>query len=178
MKKILLFVLLACLSAVGAFAQSTSSSSSGQANFSVGAEGAVPVGNYSDLYSFGYGVSFKAAMLVGNNTDFTLSAGYMSFQVKYEVKQALLASGNSASAGGFVPLKAGLRVHDANGLFFEGQLGAAIATTGGGGTAFAYAPGIGFISESGVELGVRYEAWTRNSQTFGQMVAHLGYNFR
>jgi hypothetical protein len=178
MKKFLFFTLLTCFSAAGAFAQSKTSSSTNQATFSVGIEGAVPVGNYSDLYTFGFGASVKAAIPVASSIDFTLSAGYTDFLIKSDVKAILQAAGSNQSAAGFVPLKAGLRFKSQEGFYFEGQLGAAIATTGGGGTAFAYSPGVGYIFNSGVEIGVRYEGWSKSGETFSMMGIRLAYNFQ
>jgi hypothetical protein len=47
----------------------------------------------------------------------------------------------------------------------------------GGGTAFLYAPGIGYMLDGGFEAGVRYEGWSKSDGTISQIALRLAYNF-
>ena len=81
------------------------------------------------------------------------------------------------SSFGFVPLKVGVKYYFDQGFFGEGQVGAAISTQSGGGTAFAYAPGIGYSFPGGFEAGVRYEGWSKDGGTTSQANLRLAFNF-
>ena len=164
MKKILLATMLFVGVAVSGFAQKK-----GGSNFSVGVEAGIPVGTTSNAYSFVIGGSLKYEAPIATGTNFTLTAGYSSFQGKtigtYKVP-----------AAGFVPVKAGIKYFFADAFYGEAQLGAAFSTQSGGGTAFAYSPGIGYKFSDVIDLGVRYEAWSKNGTT-SQIGARLGFSF-
>jgi hypothetical protein len=177
MKKLLIIAILACASVFTASAQSNQSSGS-QAKFSIGLEGAAVLGSYTDVYNFGYGVSFKTDIPAAKNLDFTLSVGYTNFPIKDDIKALLQASGSSQSSAGFIPLKAGLKLYESGGFYMEGQLGASFATTGGGGAGFAYSPGVGYKFDSGFDIGLRYEGWAKNGATLSQLGLRLAYNFK
>jgi hypothetical protein len=163
MKKVLLATILFVGVAVSSFAQSK------DGKFSVGVEAGVPVGNASNAYNFVIGGSLKYDLPIATSTNFTVSAGYSSFLGKTIVTVKI-------PAAGFVPLKAGIKYFFASTFYGEGQLGAAFSTQSGGGTAFAYSPGIGFQFSKNVDLGVRYEAWSKNGTT-SQVAARLAYSF-
>jgi len=164
MKKILLAVALIAGVSVSSFAQKKSDDGG---KFSIGLEAGLPVGDFSNLYSFAIGGSLKYAQPIADATAFTISAGYTSFKVK-----SALGGGTS----GFVPVKAGIKYNFAEAFYGEAQVGAAFGTQSGGGTAFAYSPGIGYDFGGGVDLGVRYEGWSHNG-TLSQIAARLAYSF-
>lgn len=169
MKKFLSVLLL-----LGSFALSSSAQTK-TGVFSIGAEGGLSVGNYSDLYKFGIGASLKYDYPVQKNTYITFSAGYINYSIKDDAKALLRFLGSDQSSSGFVPVKVGAKYYFDDAFFGEAQVGAAIATSSGGGTAFAYSPGIGYTHQK-IEFGVRYEAWSKNS-TFGQFGLRLAYRF-
>lgn len=165
MKKVLLATLLFVGVAVSGFAQSK------DGKFSVGVEAGIPVGSVSNAYNFVIGGSLKYDLPIAASTNFTISAGYSSFQGK-----TLPAPFGKVPAAGFIPVKAGIKYFFAPEFYGEAQLGAAFSTQSGGGTAFAYSPGIGYKFSDVVDLGVRYEAWSNNG-TVGQVAARLGFSF-
>jgi hypothetical protein len=170
MKKLLLVLAVLGGTAVSCFAQS----SGGTAKFSIGVDAAIPTGTSSDIYNAGFGGSIKYEAPAATNLYVTVSAGYEAFMVKSE-----FTSLGIKSSYGFVPLKAGLKYYfmeDGTGFFGEAQIGAAISTESGGGTAFAYAPGLGYTVDGGFEAGVRYEGWSKDG-TFGQFALRLAYRF-
>ena len=170
MKKILLALFVLAAAACSSFAQTTKSSD--VAKFSIGVDPGLPVGNASNAYNFAIGGSLKYDMPIGSGTFFNLSAGYTAFLTKDALKQL-----GAKSSDGFVPLKAGLKYYfNGQGFYGEAQLGAAISTESGGGTAFAYAPGIGYTADGGFDIGVRYEGWSHNG-TIGQIALRIAYGF-
>ena len=162
MKKVLLATLLFVGLAATTFAQDGG-------KFSVGVEAGVPVGSASNTHNFVIGGSLKYGLPIADGTDFTISAGYSSFQGK-------TVGSIKFPALGFVPVKAGIKYFLADSFYGEAQVGAAFSTQSGGGTAFAYSPGVGFKFSDVVDLGVRYEAWSKNGTT-GQVAARLGFSF-
>jgi hypothetical protein len=171
MKKILLtFALLAGVT-LAAFAQKTTGG-----KFSIGIDAGVIVGDVSDMANLAIGGSVKYDKPIFNKTSVSLSAGYSYLPYTNDYKIALTGYESSQSGGeGYIPLKAGLK-YMFNDIFYgEGQVGAAIATTGGG-TAFLYAPGVGMKLGQTADFGVRYEAWSKTS-TISQFALRLAYSF-
>jgi hypothetical protein len=166
MKKILLTLAVLGGVVLGSFAQSKSD---GGGKFSLGLEAGLPVGSTSTFYNFVIGGSLKYDMPIATGTAFTVSAGYSSFMGK------TIGATKVASAG-FVPFKAGLKYWFADAFYGEAQVGAVFSTQSGGGTAFAYSPGIGYKFSDAVDLGIRYEAWSKNGTT-GQIGARLAFSF-
>jgi hypothetical protein len=171
MRKILLIAVLIVSAATASFAQ-TSKSSSSTGKFSIGAEAGLPVGDASDFYSFVIGASFKYEYPVAQSLYVTGSLGYNAFLTKSEFKDA-----GFKSSYGFIPLKAGLKYYIQDGFFAEGQLGVTFSTESGGGSAFAYAPGIGYSFNGGFEAGLRYEGWPKDGATTSQIGLRLAYRF-
>lgn len=162
MKKFLLAVVLLSGAAFGSFAQSKDSG-----KFSIGLEAGLPVGSQSDFYSFAIGGSLKYDQPIATGTFVTFSAGYTSLKAKDVI------GGGSI---GFAPVKVGVKYFLAESFYGEAQVGAAFGTKSGTGTSFAYSPGIGYAFGGGVDLGLRYEAWSKNG-TFGQFAARLAFSF-
>ena len=165
MKKVLLAAILLVGTAVSSFAQK------GGSNFSVGLEAGLPVGSTSNFYTVAIGGSLKYEAPIATGTNFTLSAGYTSFQGK-----TLAAPFGKVAAFGAIPVKAGIKQFFGDAFYGEAQLGAAFLTQTGGGTAFAYSPGIGYKFSDVIDLGVRYEAWSKGGTT-SQIGARLGFSF-
>jgi hypothetical protein len=168
MKKILFIIALAC-TARATFAQTTASKEPGK--FSIGVEAGLPVGDASDISNFAIGGSLKYELPVATSILVSLSAGYTDFLYKSDLKSLIGKSGE-----GFIPVKAGVKYYFNQGLYGEGQIGAVFSTESGGGTAFAYAPGIGYSFKNGVDLGFRYEGWSKTG-TVSQLALRLAYRF-
>lgn len=170
MKKVLLLCTVLCGLSISSFAQSTKEGG----KFSIGVEAGLPVGDASNASNFTIGGSLKYDHPIAENTFITGSAGYTKFLYKSEVK----ADGNSFYA---IPVKVGVKYFFAESFYGEAQLGAAFLQEKFQGlsantTAFAYSPGIGYAFGGGVDLGVRYEGWSKNG-TIGQVAARLAYSF-
>jgi len=171
MKKILLALFVLGVTACSSFAQ-TKGSDAGK--FSIGIDAGLPIGDASNVYSFAIGGSLKYDMPIGSGAFVNLTAGYQSFLVKSSLKNAGLGF---PSSSGFVPVKVGLKYYfEGQGFYGEGQLGVAFSTESGGGKAFAYAPGVGYTLDGGLDLGVRYEAWSNNG-TVSQVALRVAYSF-
>lgn len=143
--------------------------------FSVGINPALPVGDFSDVSSFGLGLDLKYAYNFNESIAATVSAGYNHFFVKDDLKDIPFVD-NSI---GFIPIKAGVRFSMAN-FYAEPQIGAAIGTNDGAGTNLTYAGQIGVMASPNFDIGLRYEgissdnAYGDNS-TLGFVALRLAY---
>jgi opacity protein-like surface antigen len=177
MKK-LIFTLLAAVAFSASFAQSKSTSSG--AKLSVGLDFGLPVGNFGNGYSIGFGGNGKAEIPVASAFNFTITAGYTSFYYDKEVKDFFKSIGEPTYQG-FVPVKVGGKFFFSPNVYGEAEVGAAIATNNGGGTAFAYAPGLGLsypVSDKhDIDFGVRYEGWSKDGTNLGQVGFRIAYKF-
>lgn len=169
-------ILFAILFVVGAAGTSFAQSSSETGKFSIGLNAGLPIGSAHDVSSFAGGLDLKYDLPIATGTFFTISGGYTRFFYKGEVKDALKSIGIDKSGQGFIPLKAGVKHYFDQGFYGEGQLGAVFSTESGGGTGFAYAPGIGYTFAGGFDLGVRYEGWSKDGTT-SQVALRLGISF-
>jgi hypothetical protein len=179
MKKILLFSALLCAFSSKLFAQTSTASSSDAGRLSIGIDAGLPVGNAHDAYSLAIGGDLKYSHPVSTNLSISLSGGYTEligkdFNYSYTNGSTSIALGGRVNNLGVVPVKVGIR-YGTNGFFGEAQFGAAFISQGGG-TAFAYSPGIGYAFDGDFEMGVRYEGWERNGTT-GQVALRLACSF-
>lgn len=170
MKKLLL--LLAVMSAL-----SLRSVAQSRGGLSIGADGALPVGDYSDIYNPGYGASLQYDIPVAYRLNVTISATYLYYEFTNRYRRELQSFGVFQSSAAFVPVKMGIKSYLNENFFSEAQIGATLSTEADEGTAFAYSPGFGYTFNGGLELGVRYEGWTKNNNTFDMFAARLSFRF-
>ncbi len=174
MKKLLL---LTAISSMLAFSSATAQNSKDPAmngtKLGVGVEFGLPVGDFGDFYNLGVGGSLVLQIPVAANLNFTGSAGYLKFS---NDQDALIRYSSAA-----IPVKAGLRYYFAENFYGAGELGAAFSTEDNGGTAFAYSPGIGVefpvANKAAIDLGVRYEGWSKDSRTNSFVGIRAAFNF-
>lgn len=171
MKKILLLLVVLSAAAFNSFAQMSKSDNSGK--FSIGIDPGLPVGDASNFSSFAIGGDLKYSIPAAENFDVSLSAGYEVF----------LGKSIGGGLGKFdnlkgIPVKLAGRYNfdGSTGFFGEVGFGAAFIQDGGG-TAFLYAPGLGYAMDGGFEVGVRYEGWSKNG-SISQIGLRLAYSFQ
>lgn len=173
MRKVLLLAVLIVSTVTVSFAQASKSKDRGK--FSIGIDPGLPVGDASNYSSFAIGGDLKYALPAATNFDVSLSAGYDVF-----IGKTVTIGGFSATAGNVkgIPVKLAGRYNfnGSTGFFGEFGVGAAFIQDGGG-TAFVYAPGVGYALDGGFEVGVRYEGWSKNG-TVSQIGLRLGYSFQ
>lgn len=182
MKKILLLSVLICLISGKLFAQNSSAGTSEGGKFSIGIDAGLPVGTSHDVYSFAIGGDIKYASQVAPDFAVSISGGYTeligkTFSYNYSDANSSVSFGGTTSNIGVIPVKVGGRytANGTTGFFIEGQVGAAFITQHVG-TAFIYAPGIGYSFAGGFEAGARYEGWVKDG-TIGQVALRLAYSF-
>ena len=107
-----------------------------------------------------------------SNISGTLSAGYTNFSVKDEAKASL-----PYDSRGYIPVKAGIKIFPTQRFYISGEVGAGFGTDKGQGTALVYAPGIGIGTNTGIEIGLRYEGFAQDGDNLGQVALRLAYGF-
>ena len=175
MKK-LFFISAIALISFATNAQSKKQASSGGTSFSLGLEAGIPIGQYpkgfSNPFSFVLGGSLQLEQHVAPDLGLTLSGGYLSYSVKSDYRAI---TGRNSS--GIIPLLAGVKYYFSPGVYGHGQLGAAFATAQGGGTSFAYSPGIGFNISPNLDAELKYTGISNKAATLGSVGIRLAYNF-
>lgn len=172
MRKIISTVALLGGIFINAFAQKTD-----PGKFSLGLEAGLPVGSARNISTFTIGGSLKYGFAVATNTSLTVSGGYIYFPYRGDVTSAVLGYAKTNSGEGYIPLKAGVKYYFCDLFYGEAQLGATLSAVSGGGTWFAYAPGIGYRFDTHADLGFRYEGWAQSGYTKSQIAMRLAYSF-
>lgn len=143
--------------------------------FSIGIEGALPMsgwdvgmeGSGTKASSFGAGATIKYAY----NFDETIAATFQTGFLYFPGKDLDGGKINSSQ----IPIKAGVRFSMSN-FYLEPQFGVssfnvkivdnvAGGSASGSTTAFTYAIGIGAMASSNFDIGLRYEAMSKNGTT-------------
>ncbi|MCZ4244495.1 hypothetical protein [Pedobacter punctiformis] len=171
MKKVLLSLLM-----VAGLGLVASAQTEGAVNkISVGPDFLLPVGDNGSNLSLGYGGSVQGEFNVATSLNLTASAGYISIAPKKEWKDL------GATNTGVIPVKAGVKYYFGGNFYGAAELGAAIFTDEGAGTAFSYAPTLGtsfsVSDKSSIDLGIRYEGWSKNSTTLSFVGIRAAFAF-
>lgn len=172
MKKILLTGLLFLVS-VAVFAQPKPV----RPMVNIGAELAFPTrtGSFGEEFSIGIGGSGKFEVPFTSALYGTATAGFISFYRKKGL------NGTREDNKSYIPLKAGAKYYFNNLLFGEAEIGASVGVQKNAGTAFVWAPGIGFLlpvkGRHAITAGIRYEKWAREGGNINQIGVRVGYQF-
>lgn len=172
--KRLLFVLLSFATITAAKAQTGDAPA--EPKFGLGADFAFPMGSFRDQTNFGVGGSILYQHPVSRNLSITGNVGYLQLNGKKTIL-------NLKYREGFVPIKAGARYFLSENIYGGAELGVSISTASGNGsgTSFIYVPALGVSfpvsNEGAVDLGIRYESWTRSNSTRSFIGIRAGYNF-
>lgn len=169
MKKYLLAMAVVMIATTG-FSQDTQVK---KLVLSVGAEGALPIGDSKDVYSAGFGATAQAEYMIAEKFGVTLNAGYIHFSGKdYTLPVIGTVKGSSI---GQIPVLVGARYYFIKDIYLSGQLGFSSFTKDGG-TAFTYAPGIG-AKFSVLDVTLKYLGATKDSETFSTVGLRVAFSF-
>lgn len=119
----------------------------------------------NDAYNLVLGGDLRLQQDFASNVSGTLSAGYTNFSV----------DGEDAGSVGFIPLKAGIKVFPVERVYISGEVGAGFGAKDGVKTSFVWAPGVGIGFNNGLDLGLRYESFSRYDM--GQVALRIAYGF-
>ena len=153
--------------------------------FSIGAEAAIPVGDFADAVNTGYGGSLRCEFPVGtSNLGLMITAGYLSFAGKDIEIGTFHHSGYSQ---GLIPIQVGGRYYfnaPQDGFYVQVELGVhmnsytaytysgsplELHTSTKTNTNFSYGPSIGY-QFANVDLGVKYQLISSGKDAAGETV--------
>jgi hypothetical protein len=167
MKKVILLTSISlCVSAI-IFAQDKG------LKFSVGPELALPIGNFSNGWSFGIGATAQIEKSLQDKLYGTATGGIVFYNGK--------SVGNGLKNEGIaiIPLRVGAKYFLSGGIYGAMQVGLGFINKGIG-TAFAYSPQVGyeFQTKSGkaVDATFKYDGYSKNG-TLGEIAFRLAYIF-
>lgn len=168
MKKILLMTAFSAASMFG-FAQEKSDSKS--MSFSGGVEIGMPMGDFGDVASTGFGASLQMNYSLGSKSALILSAGYVTYGGK-------TISGIDLPSWGWIPVLGGLKYNLSDNFYGSAQAGMSFFSIDGGDSEsiFTYAPGIGF-EKNKIDISARYLSASKDGATTNTLGLRLGYKF-
>jgi hypothetical protein len=136
--------------------------------FSIGVDGGIPTGNFSNNYNWNIGGSVQADIpVISKQLYVTVNAGYDNFFGKKDLTAGGLTYDQTNIQ--LLPVKAGLKFFPVGGFYIQGEAGAAFALNKSDAgfdksAAFIYAPQIGYQFNIGggnfIDAGVRYQGST------------------
>jgi hypothetical protein len=164
----LLVTLVAMYFTVNAQRKARYASSTRNSEISVGLEAGLPVGQNGKPYSYLIGGSVQYETKPDADLGITVNGGYLHYPVKKAYEPGSV---------GFVPLLAGVKYYFSPMAFFHAQLGAAIGTSKGQGTGFAYTPGIGVKLSSNIDAELKYVGISTKGGTLDNVGLRVAYIF-
>lgn len=99
----------------------------------------------------------------------TLTTGYTNFFVKDDFDGVF-------SDYGVIPVKVGIKYFVTPNFYLGGEVGAGFGTSDGAETSFVWSPAIGWGFANGLDVGLRYEDYTKYDAT-KQVALRLAYGF-
>ena len=171
MKKVFLTMAAVVALASASFAQK------GNNQIGIGAEVGIPTGDFGEAMKAGFGGAVKGLYGIGTAGQITGTIGYTSFKMKGSSEDAKMSIG-------ILPILAGYR-HNFSGFYVEPQVGYSIVrakvdmlgqSESDSEGAFAWAAGAGY-QISGLDLGVRYQASTKDGGSMGFFGFRVAKNF-
>ena len=183
MKKLILCAAVV-IAAMGANAQKAKSDSKStpKSQFSIGVEGSLPIGDFAKAYSFGFGGSVQGDFWVAPELALTANVGYISYSGKsvtttYTAGTTTVSTTTKYPSNGLVPVLAGIKYKFGGSMVYaSAQLGAAFSTQSGGGSSFAYAPGIGFNFSPNFDALLKYQGYSsKGGNTSSAVGLRLAY---
>lgn len=170
MKKVIFTLAIATL---GLTAVAQDKGSDKTLKFSVGVEAGLPLGDFKEIASIGFGGSVQGEYAVAETVGVTLNAGYLTF------------TGKSVDLGGgsvklpstsIVPVLAGAKFYFGEKFYGHAQAGMSFFNNGGG-SAFTYAPALGVMASENVDISVKYQGASKSGSTTSFIGLRVAYGF-
>ncbi|MGI4751878.1 MAG: hypothetical protein ACRYFB_14695 [Janthinobacterium lividum] len=141
----------------------------------LGLEGGYPTKNFS---RFELGGTVRLQYDLASNLSLTLTPGYYHFFDRNGYGQATDKGVYYNSGLNMIPVKAGLKSFFAPNFYLSAEAGAGFELNHAQETKLILSPGIGFASNSGVDLGLRYENFSGNNSNYGIIGLRVAYGFK
>lgn len=141
----------------------------------LGLEGGYPTKNFSN---FELGGTVRLQYDLASNLSLTLTPGYYHFFDRSGYGQATDKGTYYNSGLNMIPVKVGVKSFFAPNFYLSAEAGAGFELNHAKETKLILSPGIGFASNSGVDLGLRYENFSGNNSNYGLIGLRVAYGFK
>lgn len=162
MKKVLFACAIALSTTLAANAQK---SESGAFKVGVGATVGLPMADVKSFTSVAFKGDLQGEYAATEQVGVTLSAGYLKYVGK-----------SGVTTGSIIPVLVGGKVAFTENLYGHAQLGLSFISDGGG-SAFTYAPSVGYIVSEKFDVSLRYEAYSKGGGTASYLGLRAGFSF-
>ena len=135
--------------------------------FGVGAMIFIPIGQFSQVDSGAFGFDLQGEYWTNPMLCFTLSTGYQEWVKEY-------SSLNNWSS---IPVLGGIKYYFSKTMFVSGKAGLSFYTQNGKGSAFTFAPGLGFKITKRIDLLLLYQSAIKNGDKVEILGARAGFTF-
>ena len=142
----------------------------------VGAMIGLPMGDLNDMASLAWGIDVMGEYAVDPSFALTLSIGYVDFVLKSEYKDMLDELDLDAKMG-MIPVLAGAKYFFTDNLYGSGQIGISFSTQKDGGSAFTFAPGIGYKMSENLDLLLKYQSASDDGADMSFLGLRVGISF-
>ncbi len=127
-----------------------------------------PIGNNLNAYSVGVGLDLLGQYGISSQIAITGDVGYTT----------IFAKNDGVDAFNIIPIRAGIRFFPSDKFYLGGKAGVGILTGSGNSTSgFAYGVGAGFRMDDKLDIGLNYDAVSKNSTSFSYLGLRLVYFF-
>lgn len=146
--------------------------------FKIGAGAIIglPTGDADEVFNLVYGIDFMGEYTIAPSLAITLSAGYLDFGKKSEYKDMLDALNIDVKTG-MIPVLAGLKYNFSEKIYGSAQIGLSFATESDAGSAFTFAPGIGYKISDNFDLMLKYQSASKDGGTTSFLGLRGGITF-
>jgi hypothetical protein len=141
----------------------------------VGLEAGVPTGNRSDFSKFELGGTARLQYDTKSNISLMLTSGYYNMFAKEQTIGTVKVSPDNV---GIVPVKAGIKAFATTNFYFSGEVGAGFETNYAKNTKLIVSPGLGYANAGGLDIGLRYENFSGQSDNYGLVGLRVAYGFK
>jgi len=178
MKKVVLSFAVAML-ALAANAQKKEGSK--DMHFSVGARVGLPIGDFSNGSSIGFGGEVGVEKMFSDKLSGIGSVGYMTFSGKEQTRTTTIMGQTFTTkipgvTTSFIPVTVGARYYAAEQFFVGARLGYAVSGNSGGKGGFLYEPQIGYNHEK-FQAAVGYNGISVTGGTLSFIGLNVAYKF-
>ncbi len=148
--------------------------SKGDLKFSAGAELGLPIGDFADASTFGFGLSVQADYYIFDKLSLNLNVGVLSYQGK---SQNLLGNSVKLPNLTIIPVVAGTKYWITDKFYGSAQLGLSFLSYNGVNSRdFTYAPGIGYqFTKMDVQL--KYNSINTDGGSLDNIGLRVAYHF-
>ncbi|RYE34488.1 MAG: hypothetical protein EOP42_07310 [Sphingobacteriaceae bacterium] len=141
----------------------------------LGLEGAYPTKDFSN---FMLGGTVRLQYDLASNLSLTLTPGYYHFFDRSGYGQVTDKATYFNSGLDMIPVKLGVKSFFAPHFYLSAEAGAGFELNHAKETKLILSPGIGFASNSGLDLGLRYENFSGNNSNYGLIGLRVAYGFK